>query len=62
MNSGSDTGNKQQRFSDQIIGDKIILYDHSGPGTIRKIEIFNKEGKRLAYSLKKTKNGRYLFN
>ncbi len=49
---------------DRIEGDKIILYDDSGPGSrvIKTVEIFNSQTGRRTYRIKKTKNNGYLFN
>jgi hypothetical protein len=64
MKNGSNYGDKHQRFSDQIIGEKIVLYDDSNPGyrVIREITIINNEGEKRDYCLKKTNKGRYLIN
>jgi hypothetical protein len=62
MKTGTENGRK--RFSDEIIGEKIFLYDSSSPGSciLREILIVDNEGQKHEYVLKKTKNGKYLLN
>ena len=54
----------QSNSKDQIVGNKIILYDTFGPGpkTLKKVEIITPKGDRKKYTIKRTTKGGYLLN
>jgi hypothetical protein len=49
---------------DRIEGDKIILFDphQSGAQVLKKVEIITADGEKRTYEIKRTANGKYLFN
>ncbi len=55
---------KTQQIFDCIDGDTIILYDKygQGPKVIKKVRIITPTGEERRYKIKKTSNGKYLFN
>ena len=61
MGSNNPGGKKNH---DQIIGNKLILFDRCKPGEkiLKKVEIHTKNGVVRNYEIRRTAKDRYLFN
>jgi hypothetical protein len=55
---------KTRRTFDYINGNTIILYDKygQGPKVIKKVKIITPTGEERRYEIRRTSNGKYLFN
>jgi hypothetical protein len=62
--AGKEHQMKREVRKDRIEGNTVILYDDNtiGPKTLKTVEIITPYGKKTKYLLRRTTEGRYMFN